>query len=163
MYIVAADALRSTQLIAAAVIYDSVTPEPSFSYRHNGKEKTEYLLRKGARVPSFLASALSEHIRSTSLSWALVTAHADCQVEKALELAVIRAVERWVCRLTTVPSLEETRLYLPGTKPLASLPQTIHQVVRTKDWRTSSARALCRHHDLKEPDHVSHGIPPLQR
>ena len=161
MYILAADVLRSDKLIAAAVIYDSSTAEPSFSFVHKGKPRTEYLYRKGGRIPGFLASALSEHIRTTALSWSLVTAHAGCPQEKALELAVIRALERWVCRLTAAPKLEETRLHLRGTKPLPSLPQNVQQLTKIKDWRISSARALCRHHELKELKNVSNGIPSL--
>lgn len=147
-YVVATNLIRGKQIIAAAVIYSSEVVEPSFSYTIRGRNRTAYLYRRGDRVPSTLDASLSEHIRNSAVSWALVTAHASCSPDAALELAVIRAVERWVCRQTHLPSLAETLILLPTKKPLADLPATLVQMINVKDWHTASARALCRYRAL---------------
>jgi hypothetical protein len=149
-YLVAADLVFGKKLIAAAVIYAVTTEEPSFVYSLRGRSRTAFLYRRGDRVPPSLYAALNEHIRSTAVSWALVTAHRRCPPEAALELAVIRAVERWVCRQATLPSLAETCVVLPTRRPLTELPPSIKQLTNTKDWHTAAARALCRYHATQE-------------
>jgi hypothetical protein len=150
-YLVAANLFRGKKLIAAAVVYSASVEEPEFVYTLRGRQRTSFLYRRGDNVPASLNPALNEHIRSTAVSWALVTAHPLCPPEAALELAVIRAVERWVCRQTALPSLGETCVLLPTKKPLSALPANLKQVTRLKnDWRTAAARALCRHHASQE-------------
>jgi len=149
-FLVAANLIYGKQLIAAAVVYARETAEPSFVYTISGRSRVAYLYRRGDRVPPTLDAALNEHIRSTAVSWALVTAHPDCPPESALALAIVRAVERWVCRHNTLPSLGETCVILPTRKPLADLPTNLKQVTRTKDWHTAAARALCRHRAAQE-------------
>jgi len=140
-----------TQMIAAAVIYAGTVEEPSFSYVLNGRSRIAFLYRRGDRVPPGLDAALNAHIKETASSWALVTAHLDCPPETALALAIVRAVERWVCRRTTFPSLAETCVLLPGRRLLKTLPPNLQQVTKVKDWHIASARALCRYHAAKEP------------
>jgi len=149
-YLVAANLVSGKKLIAAAVIYAVKTEEPSFVYSLHGRSRTAYLYRRGDRVHPSLHAALDEHIRSTAVSWALVTAHPRCPPEAALELAVIRAVERWVCRQDKLPSLSETCVILPTRKPLADLPSAIKQLTRVNDWHTAAARALCRYRADRE-------------
>ena len=144
-YIVAADAIRGDKLFAAAVIYPRGTPEPTFTYEINGRKRTSPLYQKRGRIPSSLASALSEYVKTTALGWAVIVAHPDCPTEKALALAVVRAVERWFCRTNSLPRLEDTQLVLPSKKQLCDLPGTLTQVTASKDWRTGAALALCRH------------------
>jgi len=144
-YLVAANLVSGKKLIAAAVVYAATTEEPSFVYSLRGRRHTAFLYRRGDRVPPSLYAALNEHIRSTAVSWALVTAHPRCPPEAALELAVIRAVERWVCRQRALPSLTETCVILPTRKPLADLPAALKQRTNFKDWHTAAARALCQY------------------
>ena len=149
-YLVAANLVSGKKLIAAAVVYAAVTAEPSFMYSLHGRRRTAFLYRRGDRVPPALDAALNEHIRSTAVSWALVTAHIRCPPEAALELAIIRAVERWVCRQSSLPSLAETCVVLPTRKPLKELPVTLKQVTNVRDWHTAAARALCRYRAAQE-------------
>lgn len=139
-----------TQMIAAAVIYAGTVEEPSFSYVLNGRSRIAFLYRRGDRVPPGLDAALNAHIKETASSWALVTAHLDCPPETALALAIVRAVERWVCRRETFPSLAETHVLLPGRRLLGTLPPGLQQVIKVKDWHTASARALCRYYATQE-------------
>lgn len=150
-YLVAANMVSGKKLIAAAVVYASGVEEPSFSYTLHGRSRTAFLYRRGDKVPPALNSALNEHIRSTAVSWALVTAHPRCPPEAALELAVIRAVERWVCRQNVLPSLSETCVLLPTKKPLTDLPATLKQITNAReDWHVAAARALCRYRATQE-------------
>jgi hypothetical protein len=149
-YLVAANLVYDRKLIAAAVVYSSTMEEPSFAYTLHGRSRTAFLYRRGDRVPVSLYSALNDHIRNTAVSWAIVTAHLRCPPEAALALAVVRAVERWVCRQDVLPSLAETCVLLPTKKPLVDLPSNLKQVTNSKDWHTSSARALCRYRATKE-------------
>lgn len=149
-FLVAANLLVDKKLIAAAVIYAYDIPEPEFSYTLHGRNRTAYLYQRGDRIPSTLYAALNDHIRSTAVSWALITAHPQCPPEAALELAIIRAVERWVCRQNTLPSLAETCVLLPTKKPLAELPSGLKQITNIKDWHTAAARALCRYRAAQE-------------
>lgn len=149
-FLVAANLLVGKKLIAAAVIYPSTVAEPSFSYTLHGRSRTAFLYQRGDRVPPSLYPALNEHIRATAVSWALVTAHPQCPPEAALELAVIRSVERWVSRQKALPRLSETCVLLPTKKPLAELPATLKQITNHKDWRTAAARALCHHRAAQE-------------
>jgi hypothetical protein len=149
-FFVAANLLVGRKLIAAAVVYPSEVEEPSFSYTLHGRSRTAFLYQRGDRVPPALDASLNDHIRSTAVSWALVTAHPQCAPEAALELAVIRAVERWVTRQKTLPSLAETCVLLPTKKPLADLPAALKQITNAKDWHMAAARALCRYRAAQE-------------
>ena len=149
-FLVATNLLVSKKLIAAAVIYTNDVAEPSFSYTLHGRSRTAYLYQRGDRVPTALDASLNEHIRSTAVSWALVTAHPQCPPEAALELAVIRAVERWVTRQNNLPSLSDTYVLLPTKKMLAALPASLKQIPNVKDWHTAAARALCRYRATQE-------------
>jgi hypothetical protein len=149
-FLVAADLIRGKKLVAAAVVYDSAVTEPSFAYTLHGRSRVGYLYRRGDRIPPVLDTALNEHIRDTAVSWSLVTAHAQCPPEAALGLAVIRAVERWVCRQTILPNLSEIEIILPTKKPLVDLPALLKQITHTKDWHTAAARALCRYRSVRE-------------
>jgi hypothetical protein len=150
-YLVAANLFRGKKLIAAAVVYSAETAEPSFAYTLHGRSRTAFLYRRGDKIPPALSPALNDHVRSTAVSWALVTAHPQCSPEAALELAIIRAVERWVCRQTTLPSLTETCVLLPTKKPLSDLPLTLKQITNAKkDWHIAAAGALCRHRASQE-------------
>jgi len=150
-YLVAANLFRGKKLIAAAVVYAASVEEPEFVYTLHGRSRTAFLYRRGDKVPASLSPALNEHIRSTAVSWALVTAHPLCPPEAALELAIIRAVERWVCRQKTLPSLAETCVLLPTKKPLTDLPATLKQITNAKkDWHIAAAGALCRHRAAQE-------------
>lgn len=144
-YIVATNFLVTDQLLAAAVIYPREVEEPTFSYTVNRRNQTAYLFRRGDKVPASLASALNDYIRKSAVSWALISAHPRVPPETALTLAIIRAVERWVCRTNKLPLLNETCVLLPTKKELADLPSHLRQVTNTKDWRTAAARALCRY------------------
>lgn len=144
-YVVAVNAVVGRQLLAAAVIYTREMPEPSFTYLLHGSKRTSFLYRRGDKVPTVLDAALNEHIRSTAASWALVTAHPQCALETALELAVIRAVERFVCRQDVLPSLEDMCVAIPTLKFLENLPPTLKQFTHIRDWRIAAARALCRY------------------
>lgn len=149
-FLVAANLLVTKKLIAAAVVYSQDVAEPEFAYTLHGRTRTAYLYRRGDRVPPSLDASLNEHIRSTAVSWALVTAHPQCPPEAALELAIIRAVERWVCRQSSLPSLAETCVLLPTKKPLLELPSNLKQITNSKDWHTAAARALCRYRAAQE-------------
>jgi hypothetical protein len=149
-FLVAANLVRGKKLVAAAVVYDSGVEEPSFSYTIKGRSRIAFLYRRGDRVPPALDASLNDHIRSTAVSWSVVTAHPDCPPAAALELAVIRAVERWVCRQPSLPSLSEMAVLLPVRKPLAELPVALKQQLNTRDWHTAAARALCRYRATKE-------------
>jgi hypothetical protein len=150
-YLVAANLFRGKRLIAAAVVYAASVEEPEFSYTLRGRSRTAFLYRRGDKVPAVLNPALNEHIRSTAVSWALVTAHPMCPPEAALELAIIRAVERWVCRQSAMPSLAETCVLLPTKKPLTDLPPALKQITNAKkDWHIAAAGALCRHRAAQE-------------
>lgn len=149
-YLVAANLLPGKKLIAAAVVYPNEVAEPEFSYTLHGRSRTAYLYRRGDRVPPALDASLNEYIRSTAVSWALVTAHSACPPEAALELAIIRAVERWVTRQKVLPSLAETCVLLPTRRPLAELPPALKQITNIRDWHTAAARALCRYRAAQE-------------
>jgi len=149
-YLIATDFILGKKLIAAAVVYSSSTEEPSFSYTLHGRSRTGFLYRRGDSVPPSLYAALNEYVRDTAVSWALVTAHAQCSPEVALELAVVRSVERWMCRQAVMPSLSDTCVMLSTRKILTDLPPAIQQIPSTKDWHTASARALCRYRASKE-------------
>lgn len=150
-YLVAANLFLGKKLIAAAVVYPVATAEPEFVYTLHGRKRTAFLYRRGDRVHSALAPALNDHIRTTAVSWALVTAHPRCPPEAALELAIIRAVERWVCRQNQLPSLAETCVLLPTKKPLSELPPALKQVTNAKkDWHIAAAGALCRFRAAQE-------------
>ncbi len=149
-YLVAANLVYGKQLIAAAVIFLQDTEEPEFSYTLRGRPRRAHLYRRGDRVPPSLDAALSDHVRSSAVSWALVTAHLQCPPEAALELAVIRAMERWVCREDILPNLIQTELVLPLRKPLPSLPRNFKQLTNVRDWHTAAARALCRYRASQE-------------
>lgn len=145
-YLVATNLLcGESKLIAATVIYRSEMKEPSFVYTLRGRKRTAYLYRRGDHVPLAIEPALTDHIQSTAVSWALVTAHPACAPEQALALSVVRAMERWVCRENTLPNLSETCLLLATRKILTALPENMRQIPHVKDWHTSAARALCRH------------------
>lgn len=149
-FLVAANLVRGKKLVAAAVVYASGVEEPSFSYTIKGRSRTSFLYRRGDKVPPSLDASLNEHIRSTAVSWSVVTAHPDCAPAAALELAIIRAVERWVCRQPSLPSLDEMSVLLPVKKPLAELPSALKQHTNTRDWHTAAARALCRYRIAQE-------------
>lgn len=149
-FLVAANLLVGKRLIAAAVIYPTAVAEPSFSYTLHGRSRTAFLYQRGDRVPPSLYPALNDHIRTTAVSWALVTAHPQCPPEAALELAVIRSVERWVSRQKSLPRLSETCVLLPTKKPLAELPAALKQITNHKDWHTAAARALCHYRAAQE-------------
>jgi hypothetical protein len=150
-YTVAANSfVGKKRLIAAAVVYPDEVAEPSFSYLLHGRSRTAFLYQRGDRVPPAVDASLTEYIRSTAVSWALVTAHPLCPPEAALELAIIRAVEKWVTRQNVLPSLSDTRVLLPTKKPLHDLPVALKQIVNAKDWHTAAARALCRYRASQE-------------
>ena len=149
-FLIAANRIYSGRhLIAAAVIYAHDVAEPSFTYILGGRKHTAHLYRRSDRVPPALDAALNVYIRDTALSWASVTAHLECPPEKALALAVVRAIERWVCRQPALPGLAETCLLLPTKKLLTDLPAAFHQITRSKGWHVAAARALCRYHAAK--------------
>lgn len=149
-FLVATNVLVAKKLIAAAVVYTNDVVEPSFSYTLHGRNRTAYLYQRGDRVPPVLNASLNDHIRSTAVSWALVTAHPECPPEAALELVIIRALERWVTRQHSLPSLADTCVLLPTKKPLADLPSALRQIPNSKDWHTAAARALCRYRAAQE-------------
>lgn len=138
------------KLRAAAVIYPSTTEEPSFTYASHGRTHVSFLYRRGDRVPPALNSSLNDYIRSTAVSWAVVAAHPTCPPDVAMELSVVRAVERWVTRQHTFPRLTDTYLFLPTKKPLTLLPKDLKQVTGSKTWQVYAARALCRHSATQE-------------
>ena len=151
MYLVAASFIRrDNRLIAAAVVYGHDVPEPSFTYKLTARQRTTYLYRRGDTVPPALNASLYAHIRSTATSWASVTAHQHCPPAEALSLAIIRAVEKWVCRQVDLPSLQDTCVLLPTRRSLASLPASLKQLTRVNDWHVASARALCRYYASRE-------------
>lgn len=144
-FVVSANFIASTQLVAAAVIYRYDFPEPSFAYPARGKTQVVSLYRRGHRVPPQFLPALSDYIRGSSVSWALVTAHPECPPSSALSLAIVRAVERWYCR-QPLPSLKDVFVHLPLRHPLEDLPSNLHQAVNVHNWRTAAARVLCKNY-----------------
>jgi hypothetical protein len=151
MYFVAANFIRrGGQLVAAAVVFEDSVPEPSFTYKLTKRQRTTYLYRRGDAVPPALNTALEAHIRNTAISWAVVSAHRACPPSEALALAIIRAVEKWVCRQSSLPALADTCVILPARKSLTALPAALKQVTRVKNWHTAAARALCRSYAAKE-------------
>jgi hypothetical protein len=149
-FLVAANVLTGKKLIAAAVVYANDVEEPSFTYTLHGRTRTAFLYQRGDRIPPSLDASLNAHIRNTAVSWALVTAHLRCPPEAAIELAIVRALERWVCRQRDLPSLAETCVLLPTKKPLADLPPVLKQVTNARDWQLAAARALCRYRAAQE-------------
>lgn len=149
-YIIAANYLvTDDRLVAAAVVDTSVTAEPSFTYTLYGRNRTAFLFQRGDKIPEVLYASIDDHIRTTSLSWSVVSAHPNCPPESALALAVVRAIERWVCREDDLPSLTALFVQTATKRILPALPSTLNQEVNVKNWRVAAARALCRHHVIK--------------
>lgn len=149
-YVVAVDYLRGKTMHAAAVVYPGATREPSFTYKAGNRTVVSHLYRRGDRVPTSIDSALSGHVRDTALSWSVVSAHPDADLDKVLTLAIVRAMELWFCRASTLPSLAETCVVLPVKRKLNELPSSLAQFPSVKDWRVGAARALCRHKNATE-------------
>jgi len=149
-YVVAVNFVRGQRLAASAVVYASSVPEPSFAYTIKGRSRVAYLYRRGDRVPPSLDAALVDHIKGTAVSCALITGHPTCSPEVAMQLAVMRALELWVCRQPVLPELTDIQILIPTKKRLALVPDTLKQHTKTKDWHTAAARALCRYRVSQE-------------
>lgn len=154
-YVVAVDYLRGSTLYAAAVVYPGSTPEPSFTYRAGNRTVVSNLYRRGDRVPPSIDPSLSAHVKSTALSWSTVTAHPETPISKVMTLAIVRAIELWFCRTSTLPRLTDAHVHLPTKTKLNDLPEGLVQITASKDWRLFAARALCRHkHDVQHSERI---------
>lgn len=145
-YVIAANTLSGDKLVAAAVIYPVAAPEPHFSYVVRGKARTAPLYHIEGRLPLKYHLPMCTYIRAAVPGWAVVAVAPDTPPDRAITLAVIRAIERWACRLDAHPPLREVAVHIPLRRHLTEIPEKMVQRVDVKDWRTFSAKALCRDH-----------------